>query len=123
MTRKSVLIVVAGSSLALIAGTAVASAGDGDDDRGDRRSAGQRGDGTSFELEIDADLDAEFGPRRVDAGQAAAIVADTFPGARVTEAELDERAGGPIWEVTFDLGGRERKIDVDADNGALLGSD
>ncbi|GAA2529600.1 hypothetical protein GCM10010201_31080 [Pilimelia columellifera subsp. columellifera] len=50
-------------------------------------------------------------------------MADAFPCARVTEAELDERGDGPIWEMKFDLGGREREVDVDADNGAVLGSD
>lgn len=95
----------------LVAGTALAVASSDDRTRSD----------AGFELEIDPDLDAAFGPRPVNATQAAAIIARQFPGARVTEAELDERGGGPIWEMTFVLRGGEREVDVDAVSGAILG--
>ena len=74
----------------------------------------------AFELEIDPELDARFGPRAVNAADAAVIVEEAFPGARVTEAELDERDGGPVWEMTFELGGDEREVEVDADDGTIL---
>jgi Peptidase propeptide and YPEB domain len=112
------MVAVAALGTSLAVGTAVASA----DDRNDRRPAltAPRAGGPPFDLEIDPELDARFGPRRVNAVQAAGIVAAAFPGARVTEAELDERNGGPIWEITFDLGGGEREVDVDANTGAIL---
>jgi uncharacterized membrane protein YkoI len=111
--RRPLLIVVtvAGVAVPLAAGTALATA----DDRA-RSAAG-------FEIEIDPELDARFGPRPVNAVQAAAIVTQRFPGARVLEAELDERDGGPIWEVEFRLNGDEEEVDVDAVNGAILGDD
>ena len=125
--RKALPLTIAGTALLLAAGTAVAHAKDGedDDDRDDRRAViiAPGAARPSFELEIDPELDAQFGPRRVDAARAAAIVEGAVPGARVLEAELDERDGGPIWEIEFALGGREREVDVDADNGAILGSD
>jgi uncharacterized membrane protein YkoI len=120
--RRSVITAAVGVGLAVVAGTSLASAKDRDDD--DRRPAltAPRAERPSFDLEIDPELDAEFGPRRVNAAQAADIVADAFPGARVTEAELDEENGGPIWEMKFELGGGEREVHVDADTGAILGS-
>jgi uncharacterized membrane protein YkoI len=106
-----VAVTVAGVALPLVAGTALATAKDSRDD-----SAG-------FEIEIDPDLDARFGPRPVNAVQAAGVVTRRFPGARVLAAELDERAGGPIWEVEFLLRGDEREVDVDAVSGAVLAGD
>lgn len=113
--RRTLLIAVtvAGVGVPLVAGTALATA----NDRSRTRAAG------GFEIEIDRDLDAAFGPRRVNAVQAAAIVTQRFAGARVTEAELDERGGGPIWEVKFQLGAGEREVDVDAVTGVILGGD
>jgi uncharacterized membrane protein YkoI len=110
--RRSLLIViiVAGVAVPLAAGTALATA---DDSAARRNTAG-------FEIEIDPELDARFGPRPVNAVQAAGIVTRRFPGARVLEAELDERAGGPIWEMKFQLGGDEGEVDVDAVTGAVL---
>jgi hypothetical protein len=49
----------------------------------------------------------------------AGIVTRSFPGARVLEAELDERAGGPIWEIEFELRGDDREVEVDAVTGAI----
>ncbi|WP_433796787.1 PepSY domain-containing protein [Actinoplanes sp. CA-252034] len=112
--RRSLLIAitVAGVVVPLSAGTALAVADD---------SGRQRNTAAGFEIEIDPELDARFGPRPVNAVQAAAVVTRRFPGARVLEAELDERSGGPIWEVEFALDGDERKVDVDAVTGAILG--
>ncbi len=112
--RRSLLIMitVAGVAVPLAAGTALATADD---------SAGRRGTAAGFEIEIDPELDARFGPRPVNAVQAAGIVTRRFPGARVLEAELDERDGGPIWEMKFQQGGDEGEVDVDAVTGAILG--
>ncbi|MBU2666209.1 PepSY domain-containing protein [Actinoplanes bogorensis] len=110
--RRTVLVAVtiAGVALPLAAGTALATAKD------------SRTSSNGFEIEIDPELDAKFGPRPVNAVRAAAIITQRFPGARVLEAELDERNGGPIWEMEFALNGREREADVDAVTGAILGS-
>ncbi|MEU7908524.1 PepSY domain-containing protein [Actinoplanes sp. NPDC049118] len=114
--RKILLVAagVAGVGLPLLAGTALATAKDSRD--ATRSPAG-------FEIEIDPELDARFGPRPVNAVQAGAIVTRRFPGARIIEAELDERGGGPIWEVEFSLGGDEREVDVDAVDGTILSGD
>lgn len=114
--RRPLLVAftIVGVALPLVAGTALATAKDSRD--GVRAAAG-------FDLEIDPELDARFGPRPVNAAQAAAIVEQRFPGARVVEAELDEQNGGPIWEMEFSLGGREREVNVDAVSGAILADD
>lgn len=114
--RRSLLIAVtvAGVAVPLAAGTALATA----DDSAERASSP-----AGFEIEIDPELDARFGPRPVNAVQAAGIVTQRFPGARVLEAELDEQAGGPIWEMEFRLDGDEREVTVDAVTGAILGDD
>jgi uncharacterized membrane protein YkoI len=70
-------------------------------------------------LEIDPELDARFGPRPVNAVQAAGIVTGRF-GGRVVEAELDEEDGRPIWEMKL-VGADVSEVDVDATNGAILG--
>lgn len=114
MRRLSVGAITVGCvGVVMAGGTALARADDSD-----RRSTVG-----GFELEIDPELDAEFGERPVNAVRAAAIVARDFPGARVTEAELDERGGGPVWEMTFLLGGAEREVEVDAVTGSLLRDD
>ena len=137
--RRAVLAVVVavGVGVPLAIGTAIASAGEDDrrvisstsssardagDDRivRDDRVDNRVGDDPGFEIEIDPRLDARFGPRPVNAVQAARIVEQAFPGARVVEAELDEENGGPIWEIEFILNGREREVDVDAVTGAIL---
>jgi uncharacterized membrane protein YkoI len=114
MRRMIGMTVTVGSvGMLLVGGTAVAFAKDSDRVRSD----------SGFSLEIDPELDAQFGPRPVNATQAAAIITRAFPGARVTEAELDERGGGPIWEIKFLFAGREQEVDVDALTGAVLGRD
>lgn len=114
--RRPLLVAftIVGVALPLAAGTALATAKDSRD--GVRAAAG-------FDVEIDPELDARFGPRPVNAAQAAAIVEQRFPGARVVEADLDEQNGGPIWEVEFALGGGEREVNVDAVSGAVLAGD
>ncbi|MFV2020579.1 PepSY domain-containing protein [Micromonospora sp. LOL_023] len=117
--RRAVLaaIVAVGVGVPLVVGTAMASA---DDDRRVVRS----GDAAArLEIDIDPELDAKFGPRPVNAVQAAQLVEQAFPGARVIEAELDEEDGGPIWEMEFILNGREREVDVDAVTGGILRDD
>jgi uncharacterized membrane protein YkoI len=113
--RRAVLIAVtvATAGASLVAGTALASA----NDREDRVAV--PADGPPFELEIDPELDARFGPRPVNAVQAAAIVTARF-GGRVVEAELDEENGRPIWEMGL-AGAAVDEVDVDAINGAVLG--
>ena len=68
---------------------------------------------------IDPELDAQFGPRPVNAVRAAEIVTARF-GGRVVEAELDEENGRPIWEMGL-AGAAVDEVDVDAINGAVLG--
>lgn len=121
--RKLVMVVMAGVGIAL-GGAAVARAGEDD---GDRRAGAITRDGDDdgrrvadgLEVEIDPELDVQFGPRRVNAAQAAAIVEAAFPGARATAAELDEEDDDPIWEVEFVRGGREDEVDVDATTGTI----
>ncbi len=113
--RRAILMAVAvtGVGVALGAGTSLAIANDRDD-----RVAAPPG-GPAFELEIDPELDARFGPRPVNAVQAAGIVTGRF-GGRVVEAELDEEDGRPIWEMKL-VGADVSEVDVDATNGAILG--
>jgi uncharacterized membrane protein YkoI len=115
--RRVVLmaVAVAGAGVALSAGTSLANANDRDD-----RVASPAG-GPAFELEIDPELDARFGPRPVNAVRAAEIVTARF-GGRVVEAELDEENGRPIWEMKL-VGAGVAEVDVDATNGAILGGD
>ncbi len=113
MARRAVLIAVtvAGAAAALVAGTAVASAKDGDE------RVAVPDNGPAFELEIDPELDARFGPRPVNAVQAARIVTARF-GGRVVEAELDEENGRPIWEMKL-AGAAVDEVDVDAIDGSI----
>jgi hypothetical protein len=113
--RRAVLVAVTASAVgaSLIAGTTLASANDRED-----RVATPAG-APPFDLEIDPELDARFGPRPVNAVQAAEIVTTRF-GGRVVEAELDEENGRPLWEMKL-AGAAVREVDVDAINGAILG--
>jgi uncharacterized membrane protein YkoI len=87
-----------------------------DDDRDDE-SVARTADGLPFELEIDPELDAEFGPRPVNAVRAAEIAVGEF-GGRVVAAELDEEGGRPIWEIEL-AGAAVGEIDVDAIHGRI----
>lgn len=115
--RRVILMAVAvtGVGVALSAGTSLATANDRDD-----RVAAPPG-GPAFELEIDPELDALFGPRPVNAVRAAEIVTARF-GGRVVEAELDEENGRPVWEIKL-VGADVGEVDVDAINGAVVGGD
>jgi hypothetical protein len=108
-------VAAVGVAVPLIVGTALASAKDGRD-----RVATPPG-GPAFELRIDPELDAEFGPRRVNAVQAAEIVTDRF-GGQVVRAELDEEDGRPIWKMDLS-GARVGEVEVDATTGDLLADD
>ncbi|MEH0824283.1 MULTISPECIES: PepSY domain-containing protein [unclassified Micromonospora] len=112
--RRALLLTVAAGGM-LLAGTAVAAAKDGRD-----RVATPPG-GPAFELRIDPELDARFGPRPVNAVQAAEIVTARF-GGQVTRAELDEANGRPIWEIDLS-GARVGEVDVDAIDGTVLGGE
>ncbi|WP_197945846.1 PepSY domain-containing protein [Phytohabitans suffuscus] len=107
---------MAGAAIPILGAAALATAGDDDRRRTGANEAG-------FEIEIDPELDARFGPRPVNAVQAAAIVTERFPGARVIEAELDEEDGEPIWEIEFILRGDEREVDVSGNDGRILDED
>jgi len=83
----------------------------------DDESVARAADGTAFELEIDPELDARFGPRPVNGVRAAEIAVDAF-GGRVEAVELDEEGGRPIWEVEL-VGAEVDEIDVDAIDGRI----
>lgn len=83
----------------------------------DDESVARAADGTAFELEIDPELDARFGPRPVNGVRAAEIAVDAF-GGRVVAVELDEEGGRPIWEVEL-VGAAVDEIDVDAIDGRI----
>jgi uncharacterized membrane protein YkoI len=120
--RRVVLFAISASAVGatLAAGTALASANDRDDVR-ERSSGAAVAAGPPFDLEVDPELDARFGPRPVNAVQAAAIATARF-GGRVVEAELDEEDGRPLWELKLS-GATVGDVDVDAINGAILGDD
>lgn len=83
----------------------------------DDESVARAADGTAFELEIDPELDARFGPRPVNGVRAAGIAVEAF-GGRVVAVELDEEGGRPIWEVEL-VGAAVDEIDVDAIDGRI----
>lgn len=93
---------------------------DGDDDReddGGEERVARTPDGIEFELEIDPELDARFGPRPVNGVQAAEIAMAEF-GGRVVAVELDEEDGRPVWEVEL-AGAEVDEVDVDAIDGRV----
>jgi uncharacterized membrane protein YkoI len=114
--RRRVLVALTVGFLAA-GGGAVALAKDGG---GSERSVARTADGQTFELRIDAELNARFGPRRVGGAKAAEIVTGQLGGGRVTRVELEEAAGRPIWEVKVIFSGAERKVAVDATSGRIL---
>ncbi|MGW1104403.1 PepSY domain-containing protein [Streptomyces sp. NPDC002540] len=104
MKRK---IVIAAVTAAVLAGgtaaTAVAFADDDGHDRGARSSA------------------ASGNTARVAVGDAVAAAVGAVPGT-VTEAELDDEDGGPVWEL--DVYGSDKAwhdVTVDAGSGKVLG--
>lgn len=92
--------------------------GSSDDDSSDgEEQVAETGDGQRFALEIDPELDARFGPRPVNGAQAAEIAVQRF-GGRVLEAELDEEAGRPVWEIEL-TGAAADEVVVDAIDGRI----
>ncbi|MCC5036183.1 PepSY domain-containing protein [Streptomyces sp. WAC 00631] len=83
-------------------------------------SSAGRAASPAFEIEIDPELDARFGPRPVNAVQAAGIVTDLMPGARVVKVELDEEDDRAVWGVEAVIGSGEAEVDVDAFTGDVL---
>ncbi|MEU6524514.1 PepSY domain-containing protein [Streptomyces sp. NPDC046924] len=122
--RKAKLIALAGGGvlLSVTVGAALASAG-----QSEQASSGEqvtvRAASAGFEIEIDPELDARFGPRPVNAVQAAGIVTDSRPGARVVKVELDEEGGRAVWEVEARDRGGEIEALVDAFTGRIVGQD
>ncbi|MGX1567879.1 PepSY domain-containing protein [Streptomyces sp. NPDC055506] len=123
--RKTKLFTLVGGGLLLCVsvGAAVASAG-----QPERAPSGQQvtvraASSAGFEIEIDPELDAQFGPRPVNAVQAAGIVTDSRPGARVVKVELDEEGGRAVWEVEAQDGSGGLEALVDAFTGQLVGED
>ncbi|MDK1474854.1 PepSY domain-containing protein [Streptomyces sp. 549] len=114
--RTPVVITLAavGMAISLTAGGALASAGQTDAGATAQPRAG------GFEVEIDPELDARFGPRVLNAAEAADIVTARFPGARVLKVELDKDDKRPVWEVEADRAGDGFKVDVDATDGTIL---
>ncbi|TXS38102.1 PepSY domain-containing protein [Streptomyces sp. OR43] len=97
MNRK--IVIAAVTAAVLVGGTAATAVAFADDDS---RTAGGA-------------------TARVSAGEAAASAVRAVPGT-VTEAELDDEDGGPVWEL--DVYGSDRvwhDVTVDAGNGEVLG--
>ncbi|WP_107501360.1 PepSY domain-containing protein [Streptomyces viridosporus] len=123
--RKAKLITLAGGGvlLSVTVGAAFASAG-----QSERASSGEQvtvraASAAGFEIEIDPELDARFGPRPVNAVQAAGIVTDSRPGARVVKVELDEEGGRAVWEVEARDRGGDVEALVDAFTGRIVGQE
>ncbi|MFI1955085.1 PepSY domain-containing protein [Streptomyces xinghaiensis] len=124
MRRATALtLAIGGITLGLTAGGALASAGE-PERPGPRAveaaSSAGRAASPGFEIEIDPELDARFGPRPVNAVQAAGIVTDLMPGARVVKVELDEEDDRAVWGVEAVIGSGEAEVDVDAFTGDVL---
>lgn len=113
--RTTVVIALAavGMVLSLTVGGALASAGQTEPDTGARTAAG------GFDREIDPEPDARFGPRQLNAAQAADIVTARFTGARVVKVELGKDDKRPVWEVEAQRAGDAFTVDVDATDGRV----
>ncbi|MFI8308927.1 PepSY domain-containing protein [Streptomyces sp. NPDC085927] len=122
--RKAKLIALAGGGvlLSVTVGVAFASAGQSEQTSSVEQVT-VRAASAGFEIEIDPELDARFGPRPVNAVQAAGIVTDSRPGARVVKVELDEEGGRAVWEVEARDGGGDIEALVDAFTGRIVGQD
>ncbi|WP_330240781.1 PepSY domain-containing protein [Streptomyces sp. NBC_00525] len=110
MKRKIVIGVVTAAVLAGGGAATAAALSDGDhhdgrDGRGAGRSAAASDEATA----------------RIAVGDAVAAAVKAVPGT-VTEAELDDEDGGPVWEL--DVYGSDRawhEVTVDAESGKVLG--
>ncbi|MFE9924871.1 PepSY domain-containing protein [Streptomyces sp. NPDC005774] len=123
--RKAKLIALAGGGvlLSVTVGAAFASAGQSEQASSGEQVTVRAASAAGFEIEIDPELDARFGPRPVNAVQAAGIVTDSRPGARVVKVELDEEGGRAVWEVEARDGGGDLEALVDAFTGRIVGQD
>ncbi|MEV6586745.1 PepSY domain-containing protein [Streptomyces acidicola] len=121
MGKMKVLSIIGGGLLLSgTVGAAFATAGETD---APSREAVRTAAAPSFEIEIDPELDARFGPRPVNAVDAAETVTAAEPGARVVKVELDEEGGRAVWEVEAQLGGGSIEALVDAFTGEIVGED
>ncbi|WPW31462.1 PepSY domain-containing protein [Streptomyces atratus] len=104
MKRK--IAIAAVTAAVLVGGTAATAVAFSDDDSHDRGTRSSAAGGS---------------PARVDVGDATAAAVGAVPGT-VTEAELDDEDGGPVWEL--DVYGSDKvwhDVTVDAGNGKVLG--
>ncbi|MER5994532.1 PepSY domain-containing protein [Streptomyces viridosporus] len=123
--RKAKLITLAGGGvlLSVTVGAAFASAGQSERAPSGEQVTVRAASAAGFEIEIDPELDARFGPRPVNAVQAAGIFTDSRPGARVVKVELDEEGGRAVWEVEAREGGSDVEALVDAFTGRIVGQE
>ncbi|MFC5957740.1 PepSY domain-containing protein [Streptomyces pratens] len=123
--RKTKVFTLLGGGLllSLTVGATLAVAGQGEQEPENQQATVRAASTAGFEIEIDPELDARFGPRPVNAVQAAGIVTDSRPGARVIKVELDEEGGRAVWEVEAQDGTGEVEVLVDAFTGQLVGQD
>ena len=123
--RKAKLIALAGGGvlLSVTVGAAFASAGQSEGAPSGEQVTVRAASAAGFEIEIDPELDARFGPRPVNAVQAAEIFTDSRPGARVVKVELDEEGGRAVWEVEAREGGSDVEALVDAFTGRIVGQE
>ncbi|MEU5525087.1 PepSY domain-containing protein [Streptomyces sp. NPDC047860] len=123
--RKTKLFSLVGGGLLLsvTVGAAFAAAGQSEQAPPGERMSVRAASSAGFEIEIDPELDAQFGPRPVNAVQAAGIVTDSRLGARVVKVELDEEGGRAVWEVEAVDGSAGIEALVDAFTGQLVGQE
>ncbi|MEW1719555.1 PepSY domain-containing protein [Streptomyces sp. NPDC093109] len=123
--RKTKLFALIGGGLLLsvTVGAAFASAGQSGRTTPGGPATVRAASSAGFEIEIDPELDARFGPRPVNAVQAAQIVTDSNPGAQVVKVELDEEGGRAVWEVEARAAAGGIEVLVDAFNGRIVGQD
>ncbi|AXG78782.1 PepSY domain-containing protein [Streptomyces paludis] len=123
--RKTKLLALVGGGLLLsvTVGAAFASAGQAERAPAGGQATVRAASDVGFEIEIDPELDAQFGPRPVNAVQAAQIVIAGNPGARVFKVELDEEGGRAVWEVEARVAAGGIEVLVDAFNGRIVGQD
>ncbi|WDV49656.1 PepSY domain-containing protein [Streptomyces coeruleorubidus] len=123
--RKTKVFTLLGGGLLLsvTTGAALAAAGQEGQEPQGRQATVRAASPAGFEIEIDPELDAQFGPRPVNAVQAAGIVTDSRPGARVLKVELDEEGGRAVWEVEAHDGAGDVEALVDAFTGQIVGQD
>jgi len=124
MGKTKLFSLVGGGLLfSVTVGAAFAAAGQSEQAPPGEQMSVRAASSAGFEIEIDPELDARFGPRTVNAVQAAGIVTDSRPGARVVKVELDEEDGRAVWEVEALDGNGDIEALVDAFTGQLVGQE